>query len=105
MLLAEMAACGVPSACLQWPGTDPTYYCLPFEDFGIARLRSVEALESWLVADPVDSPPGIRSSLHATSIERITARVLDEAERSRKVTKRPRAKRPQRRGREGRRRG
>ena len=83
MLLSEMAACGVPSASLQWPGTDPAYYCLPFEDFGIARLHSVEALERWLAAAPGDGAPGIRSSVHASSIERITARLIGGAERPR----------------------
>ena len=83
MLLSEMAACGVPSASLQWPGTDPAYYCLPFEDFGIARLHSVEALERWLAAAPGAGAPGIRSSVHASSIERITAWLIGEAERPR----------------------
>jgi hypothetical protein len=105
MLLAEMAACGVPSASLQWPGTDRSYYCLPFEDFGIARLHSVEALERWLAAAPVDRPPGARPSRHASSIERITARLLDEARRPRKATGRPRAKLPERRSHVGRRQG
>ena len=106
MLLAEMAACGVPSASIQWPGTDPTYYCLPFEDFGIARLRSVEALERWLAASPGDGAPGIRSSVHASSIERITARLLGEAERPPGLaSSRGRAKRPKRRSPTARRRG
>ena len=105
MLLAEMAACGVPSASLQWPGADRSYYCLPFEDYGIERLHSVEALERWLAAGPVDSPPGIRASRHDSSIERITARLLDETERPRTATERRRAKLPARRTLAGRRRG
>jgi hypothetical protein len=80
MLLAEMAACGVPSASLQWPEADRSYYCLPFEDFGIARLHSVEALERWLVASQGAGVPEIRSGAHASSVEGITARLLGEAE-------------------------
>lgn len=81
MLLAEMAACGVPTASLQWPGTDPAYYCLPFEDFAIARLTSIEALERWLTTSPGDGALGARAGAHASSIERITALLLAEPER------------------------
>jgi hypothetical protein len=94
MLLSEMAACGVPAASLQWPGVDPAYFCLPFEDFGIARLRSVEALERWLAASPGDGAAGVRSDRHAGSIERITARLLAEIERPAAVTVAPRRAKP-----------
>jgi hypothetical protein len=77
MLLSEMAACGVPCASLQWPGTDPAYYCLPFEDLGIVRLSSIEALERWLASHPGDGAAKIRA-VHASAIERITARLLGE---------------------------
>jgi len=78
MLLAEMAACGVPTASLQWPGTDPAYFCLPFEDFGIAGLRSVEALVRWLTTDPHDSRARIRAAVDTAVIERITAHLVAE---------------------------
>ena len=104
MLLTEMAACGVPTASLQWPGADGSYYCLPFEEYRIARLDSVEALERWLAAGPVDSPPDTRTSRHASSIERITARLLGKPERPRTATEGPRAKLPAGRALAGRRR-
>ena len=78
MLLPEMAVCGVPAASLQWPGTDPAYYCLPFEEFGITRVTSVEALERWLTASPADGATRVRASVHASAIERITARLVGE---------------------------
>jgi len=78
MLLSEMAMCGVPTASLQWPGTDPTYYCLPFEEFGIARLGSVATLERWLTASAGGEATRVRSGVHACAIERITACLVGE---------------------------
>jgi hypothetical protein len=82
MLLSEMAVCGVPTASLQWPGTDPAYYCLPFEEFGITRLSSVEALRRWLAASPGNGATGIHVRVHASAIERITARLIEGPARS-----------------------
>jgi len=81
MLLSEMAVCGVPTASLQWPGTDPAYYCLPFEEFGIARLSSVEALERWLAARAGGGAARVRAGVHASAIDRITACLVEEHRR------------------------
>jgi hypothetical protein len=85
MLLSEMAMCGVPTASLQWPGTDPAYYCLPFEEFGIARLSSVETLERWLTGPGGGAAP-VRADVHACAIERITARLVGGPDASSRVT-------------------
>jgi hypothetical protein len=85
MLLSEMAICGVPTASLQWPGTDPGYYCLPFEEFGIVRLSSVETLERWLTAGAEGGATRTRAGVHAGAIERITACLVGEHEMSRRT--------------------
>jgi hypothetical protein len=82
MLLSEMAMCGVPTASLQWPGTDKAYYCLPFDQFGIARLESADALRRWLEATPVAMAGVLDAGTHADAIQRITARLIGNRSRA-----------------------
>lgn len=78
IILAEMAMSGIPTASIQLQGADPDYYCLPFHEFGIARIASREALLSWLVSDAERSQPPLAEH-HERAVERITASVLDRS--------------------------
>lgn len=72
ILLSEMAVCGVPTASLQWPDTEPSYYCLPFSEFSIAILHSPAELGTWLLASNGKSVPRSPGHLHKDAIARIT---------------------------------
>jgi len=76
IMLAELRMCGVPVASLQPPMADRSYFCLPFEDLGISRVSSEQALAQWL-ASPADSPLLATSAVHAAAIETATRLLLD----------------------------
>lgn len=80
IILTETAMCGIPTASIQLQGADPDYYCLPFQEFGIARIASRDALLSWLVSDTKRSHPPLAEH-HERAVERITASVLDQSSR------------------------
>lgn len=48
ILLAEMSVSGVPAAALQPKDADPSYFCVPFEDYGVAQVGDRQALLTWL---------------------------------------------------------
>ena len=76
ILLTQLALRGVPVASVQLPGSDPNYYCLPFEDFGIVRLTSDAEIRHFLSGD--SSPPKLSATLlaHRGARGRITAEIL-----------------------------
>jgi hypothetical protein len=76
ILLAEMRICGVLTASFQPTTADPQYFCLPFEDFGIARVCDRAALAVWLSA-PGDPGAPSAAALHAGAIDRATQNVFD----------------------------
>lgn len=77
MVLLEMALCGMPTASLQLSGADLNYYCLPFEDFGIARIRASEELVDWLTRRR--SSGVLPRNDHRGAIERIAESLLHRA--------------------------
>jgi len=78
ILLTELAMGGVPVASFQPKAADPGYFCLPFAEFGIARLADGAAFQAWLSS--VDSGiPAAASAKHRGAVERITRRLLDVA--------------------------
>lgn len=73
ILLTEMRMCGVPVASLQPRDADLSYYCLPFESLGIARIADASELASWLaaLADnglPADMAIHLNATAHATHL-------------------------------------
>lgn len=84
ILLTEMRMCGVPAASVQPPGSDPSYYCLPFEDLGIARLADAEAVSRWLLEPgAIDAPAS--AMLHFAAHTKATGRVLEMVAPERRV--------------------
>lgn len=75
IVLVEMAICGIPTASIQLQGVDQDYYCLPFQEFSIARIASRDALMSWLVRDAERSHPPLALH-HRDAVGRITATLL-----------------------------
>jgi hypothetical protein len=70
-----MRMCGVPAASIQPAGADLSYYCLPFEDLGIARLSDVDALSGWF-EEPGSTEAPASAALHLAAYEKATNRVL-----------------------------
>lgn len=81
ILLAEMRMCGIPTASLQLPGADPSYFCLPFEELGIARITEGAALARWLAA-PGDGAPPAAAGVHLGAVEAATLSLLKLAGRA-----------------------
>jgi len=79
ILLSEMAICGVPTASLQWPGSDSSYYCLPFEQFQIATLQSTDELRAWLLADHDNPVRRVLGHSHRDAIARISRLLVQTA--------------------------
>ena len=48
ILLAEMVVSGVPAAALQPREADPSYFCVPFGDYGVAQVDDRQSLLAWL---------------------------------------------------------
>jgi hypothetical protein len=68
ILLAELRMCGIAVASVQPDSASAEYYCLPFEELGIARVASVEGLASWLsTPGPMAPPPAARLHLDAVA--------------------------------------
>lgn len=68
ILLTEMRMCGVAVASLQPSDADLTYYCLPFDTLGIARIADAPALATWLVrASDGDGAAPKAASIHLDS--------------------------------------
>ncbi len=82
VVLLEMALCGIPAASLQLPDADPTYYCLPFVDFGISRIREPAGLVHWLTSHDDSKGPKLVDG-HHDAINRIAVSVLRLADSGR----------------------
>lgn len=67
ILLTEMRMCGVAVASLQPRNADLSYYCLPFETLGIARIADGAELATWL-GQPPDVAPPPAAALHLGSV-------------------------------------
>jgi hypothetical protein len=74
IFLAEMRMCGIPTASLQPPDAELSYFCLPFEELGIARLTDREALTRWLGAPREGAPAA--AAVHLGAIEAATASLM-----------------------------
>jgi hypothetical protein len=79
ILLSELAMCGIPVASLQWPGSDPSYYCLPFKNFEIAILQSSPELASWLTQTCGTTSAPLVDDVHRDAISKITTLITDLA--------------------------
>lgn len=71
ILLTEMRMCGVPVASLQPIDADLSYYCLPFESLGIARISDAESLAAWLTT-PIDNSPPQAAAVHVNAVANAT---------------------------------
>ncbi len=69
ILLTEMRMCGVAVASLQPDDADLSYYCLPFDELGIARITHGAALAAWLdSASERDGAAPKAASIHLDSV-------------------------------------
>ena len=75
IMLTELRMCGIPAASLQPPDADQTYFCIPFEAQGIARVRTPESLASWLRA-PLSESSSEAKSIHSDATQKATAALL-----------------------------
>ncbi len=84
ILLTEMRMCGVPAAALQPRDADKSYYCLPFDELGIALLPEQSDLIAWFKASHGSVPPA--SAKHSSAIETATELLLAMTKHSTQVT-------------------
>ena len=80
IMLAEMRMCGIPTASIQPPSASQAYYCLPFEELSIARVRDMPEIRAWL-ASPGQGLPPPAAAVHVSAIESATNSLLRLAER------------------------
>lgn len=80
ILLAEMAVSGVPAAALQPREIDPSYFCVPFPDYGVTQIGDAGSLLGWLKASGSHMPMDL-GGLDLQAVDTATRRVqaiLDE---------------------------
>ncbi|MDI1344754.1 MAG: hypothetical protein PSV22_11720 [Pseudolabrys sp.] len=80
ILLAEMAVSGVQAAALQPRDIDPSYFCVPFADYGVAQIADGASLLAWLKSGASRMPMGL-GDRDLQAVETATRRVqaiLDE---------------------------
>jgi len=75
MLLLEMRLRRIPAAYIHPDGSDPAYFCLPFEDFQIRALRTGEQLVQWL-KNPTDGMAARINPPHKTAVSNATESLL-----------------------------
>lgn len=73
MMLLEMSLAGVPSASFRPAGSVLDYFCLPFEDFGVATLDA-DVIGHWLQAPPRAVPE--RPVPASSAVDRISSIIL-----------------------------
>lgn len=78
ILLTEMRMCGVAVASLQPRDADLSYYCLPFDTLGIARIGGAPKLAAWLShAFDGDGAAPEAASLHLDSVAAAKRLIVD----------------------------
>ena len=79
MLLTEMRLCGVTVASMQPRNADLSYYCLPFEALGIARIADATELGAWF-AKTFEATPASTAVAHVDSVT-VAARLIRQMAR------------------------